>query len=144
MYPLHHYILFTISEYVGCFSLLATLLCTWVCHYLFKSLLSIHLRYTYTFRNGILGPCGNSMLNNNHALSYSGSIFLYPTSSVQGFQFLWIFSNTCHFLCLFYNRAFFVLVSLSHGQFIFPVRSISSSLCFCPPWAGVAILPMMV
>ena len=106
MFISHFFIHSFIKGHLGCFSGLLWImrLWTWVCKYIFEILLSIPLGvYPETELLGhivviFLIFWGISILISTEAAPFR------ITNSAQGFPFLYIFSNTCHFLffvCLF-------------------------------------------
>ena len=63
--------------------------------------LNVFISLGYKPRSGITGSYGNSMCNhlrNCQTVFQSGCTILHPSSSVWGFQFLHILTNTCFYV----------------------------------------------
>lgn len=79
----------------------------------------------YISRSGIVGSYGNSMFNllrNHQTIFHNGWTILYPTSNIQGFEFLHLLACNCPLFFFFLIVAILVgwgCISPSFGKFYF-------------------------
>lgn len=92
----------------------------WTCVYLY---LFEHL--FFILWGGIVGSYGNSMFNllrNHQTIFHNGWTILYPTSNIQGFEFLHLLACNCPLFFFFLIVAILVgwgCISPSFGKFYF-------------------------